>query len=290
MVTDRGMLRKLLEEKDILVTIGVGDALSAKIASAADGVDAILSSGFTIAANALGLPDAELYSRSDNVYAVQNMVYVSDKPIIADIDTGYGNAVTVIKTVHEFERAGAQGVIIEDQISPKRCPICVGDVNTTISAEEAAGKIRAAAENRLYPETVIIARTDASDMDEILRRCRMYIEAGADLVQPTSKPFKGSKEMYKEFVKRVDFPVSMIVCGWLDGLTKEDILDIKPKIAQFALVPINFMYPVIKEAVKYVGENMTQVGLTLQKADHSELVSFLGMPDSTDKEKKYLKH
>ena len=128
MVTDRGMLRKLLEEKDILVTIGVGDALSAKIASAADGVDAILSSGFTIAANALGLPDAELYSRSDNVYAVQNMVYVSDKPIIADIDTGYGNAVTVIKTVHEFERAGAQGVIIEDQISPKRCPICVGDV------------------------------------------------------------------------------------------------------------------------------------------------------------------
>lgn len=288
MVTDRGMLRKLLEEKEMLVTVGTGDALSAKIAGKTEGIDAILSSGFTIAANALGLPDAELYTRSDNVYAVQNMVYVSDKPVIADIDTGYGNAVTVIKTVHDFERAGAQGVIIEDQISPKRCPICVGEVNTTISAAEAAGKIRAAAENRLYPETVIIARTDAADMEEILYRCRLYIEAGADLVQPTSKPFKGSKEMYKEFVRKVDFPVSMIICGWLDGLTKEDILEIKPKIAQFALAPINYMYPAIKEAVEYVGRNMTQVGLPLKKADHNELVDFLGMPEITEREKRYL--
>ena len=143
--------------------VGVGDALSAKIANVTDGIDGVLSSGFTLAAQAMGLPDAELYTRSDNVYAVSNMCYVLDKPLIADIDTAYGNAVTTIKTVNDFERAGASGMVIEDQISPKRCPICVTDLNTTISAEEAAGKIRAAVENKLYPETVIIARTVVAD-------------------------------------------------------------------------------------------------------------------------------
>lgn len=288
MVKDRGELRRLLQEKEMLVTIGVGDALEAKIAGQTPGIDAILSSGFSIAAHLMGLPDAELYCRSDNVYAVQNMCYVCDKPIIADIDTAYGNAITVIKTLHEFERAGAQGVIIEDQVSPKRCPICISDENSLISAEEAALKIKAAVENKLYPETVIIARTDATTTEEQLRRCKMYIEAGADLVQPISKAFKGDKSNFAKFVREVNAPVSMIICGWLDDLTKEDLLEIKPKIAQFALLPINVVYPVVKESIEFVAQNMTQVGMPHVKAPHNELVGFLGMPAITKLEEKYL--
>ena len=288
MLTDRGMLRRLMAEKETLYTIGVGDALTAKLASAAQGVDGILSSGFTLAAQALGLPDAELYTRTDNVYAVSNMCYVIDKPLIADIDTAYGNAVTTVKTVNEFERAGASGVIIEDQISPKRCPICVTDLNTTISAEEAAGKIRAAAENKLYPETVIIARTDITDKEEQYRRARMYLDAGADLVQGISKSFHGSVEEIKQFVDAMDGRVSLVVCGGLDVLTRKDLEYIKPKIAHFALVPINAIYPAVKKAIEFVGANHEQAGMPVEKANHNEMVDFLGMGEIQEREKKYI--
>lgn len=94
-MTDRSTLRRLMAEKETVITCGCGDAISAKIINEVDGFDGVLSSGFTLAAMAMGLPDAELYSRSDNVYAVSNMCYVLDKPLIADIDTAYGNAVTL---------------------------------------------------------------------------------------------------------------------------------------------------------------------------------------------------
>ena len=288
MLTDRGMLRRLMAEKETVYTVGVGDALSAKIANATAGIDGVLSSGFTLAAQALGLPDAELYTRSDNVYAVSNMCYVLDKPLIADIDTAYGNAVTTIKTVNDFERAGASGMVIEDQISPKRCPICVTDLNTTISAEEAAGKIRAAVENKLYPETVIIARTDITDKQEQYRRARMYLEAGADLVQGISKSFHNNPEEIKQFVDAMDGKVSLVVCGGLDILTRKDLEYIKPKIAHFALVPINAIYPAVKKAIEYVGAHHEQAGMPVEKANHNELVSFLGMGQISEREAKYI--
>ena len=288
MLTDRGMLRRLMAEKETVYTVGVGDAPSAKIANVTDGIDGVLSSGFTLAAQAMGLPDAELYTRSDNVYAVSNMCYVLDKPLIADIDTAYGNAVTTIKTVNDFERAGASGMVIEDQISPKRCPICVTDLNTTISAEEAAGKIRAAVENKLYPETVIIARTDITDKQEQYRRARMYLEAGADLVQGISKSFHNNPEEIKQFVDAMDGKVSLVVCGGLDILTRKDLEYIKPKIAHFALVPINAIYPAVKKAIEYVGAHHEQAGMPVEKANHNELVSFLGMGQISEREAKYI--
>ena len=288
MLTDRGMLRRLMAEKETVYTVGVGDALSAKIANVTDGIDGVLSSGFTLAAQAMGLPDAELYTRSDNVYAVSNMCYVLDKPLIADIDTAYGNAVTTIKTVNDFERAGASGMVIEDQISPKRCPICVTDLNTTISAEEAAGKIRAAVENKLYPETVIIARTDITDKQEQYRRAKMYLEAGADLVQGISKSFHNNPEEIKQFVDAMDGKVSLVVCGGLDILTRKDLEYIKPKIAHFALVPINAIYPAVKKAIEYVGAHHEQAGMPVEKANHNELVSFLGMGQISEREAKYI--
>lgn len=288
MMKDRGTLRRLMAEKETIYTVGVGDAMTAKIASQTDGIDAILSSGFTLAAQAMGLPDAELYTRTDNVYAMGNICYVIDKPLIADIDTAYGNAVTAIKTVNEFERAGASAVIIEDQISPKRCPICVTDLNTTISAKEAAGKIRAVAENRLYPETVIIARTDVTDKEEQYRRAQMYLDAGADLVQGISKSFHSNVEEIRQFVEAMDGKVSLVVCGTLDFLTRKDLEYIRPKMAHFALVPINAIYPAVKTAIQYVGLHHEQDGMPLEKANHHELVDFLGMSVIQERESRYI--
>lgn len=280
-------LRRLMKERETIFTVGIGDALTAKIASRTPGVDAILTSGFSISAQMFGLPDAELYTRTDNVFAVKNICDVATIPVIADIDTGYGNAVTVIRSVQEFEKAGAAGVIMEDQISPKRCPICVTDTNSLVSAEEAAGKIRAAVENKLNEDTVVIARTDATSWDELMRRSRMYIEAGADAIQAISRAYK-DKEGLKRFIQEVHHPVSLIIVGKLEALTYEDLLEVKPKFAQFALVPVNVASEAMKEALKYLGEKKTVVGMPTKSIKHEDLVNLLGMPEVTQMELKYI--
>lgn len=280
-------LRRKLEENSIFTTVGVGDALMAKIADQADQIDGMLTSGFAISAHQLGLPDVELYTRSDNVYVVHNACGVVKKPVIADIDTGYGNAVSIIRSVQEFERAGAAGVIIEDQISPKRCPICVDETNSILPIEEAVGKIRAAAEGKLNKDTVIIARTDATSPEEAIRRAKLYRDAGADLVQPISKAFK-TKEQMREFVKSVDCPVSLVIVGWLEDLTYEEIQYIGPKIVHFALVTLNAAHAAATSAVNHIAVNKTMRNMPVEQTNHNRLVQFLGMPAINELEAKYL--
>lgn len=280
-------LRALLEEKETLFTAGAGDALTAKIIEQTGGFDGILSSGFAISAQQLGLPDVEFYTRSDNLYVVKNMTAAVDIPLIADIDTGYGNAVNVIHTIHEFERAGAAGMIMEDQISPKRCPICVNETNTLIPIEEAVGKIRAAVENKLNTDTVIIARTDATNREELMKRAKAYHDAGADLVQPISRAFT-SKEDAKDFVKSVGCPVSLVIVGWLENLTAEDIRDIGPKIVHFALVSVTTAHAAIKQALEFVGKHHSAANIPHSRTGHGELVDFLGIKRVNEFENKYL--
>ena len=280
-------LRELLETKEIIFTAGAGDALTAKLIQETSGIDGVLSSGFAISAQQLGLPDVELYTRSDNAYAVRNMCSIIKKPLIADIDTGYGNAVSVIHSVHEFERAGAAGVIIEDQISPKRCPICVDETNNILPLEESVGKIRAAAENKLNKDTVIIARTDATEFDEAVKRAKAYYKAGADLVQPISRAFS-TKEEVKRFIETVKCPVSLVIVGWLENLTAEEIREIGPKIAHFALASVTATHAAVKKVLATIGENQSSVGTSSLRTPHGEIVNFLGMKQVSELEEKYL--
>lgn len=280
-------LRRKLRENSIFTTVGVGDALMAKIADQTEHIDGILTSGFAISAHQLGLPDVELYTRTDNVYVVHNASAVVNKPIIADIDTGYGNAVSIIRSIQEFERAGAAGVIIEDQISPKRCPICVDETNSILPIEEAVGKIRAAVDGRLNKDTVIIARTDATDQNEAIKRAKLYRDAGADLVQPISKAFQTVEQM-RDFVKSVDCPVSLVIVGWLEQLTYEEIQQIGPKIIHFALASVTAAHAAASSVFSYIGANKTIRNSPVAHTNHSQLVQFLGMPLISELEAKYL--
>jgi methylisocitrate lyase len=282
-------LRQMLADTTTrpLVSVGVGDALSALLASQTPGIDVMLSSGFAISAEQLGLPDVEMYSRTENVLAVEKMCYVSSKPIIADMDTGYGNALNVIKSVHEFERAGVQGVVIEDQVSPKRCPICVDTTNLLIPMNEAAGKIRAAVENRRNPETLIIARTDSVNFDDAVKRARAYYEAGADLVQPISRLFVDKHEA-RRFVEAVECPVSLVVVGWLEKLSREELAWIGPKIVHFALVPVTAIHKAVKSVMLELGQAGSAADLPTPRSPHTEIVSDTGMKLITEVERKYL--
>ena len=173
MPMDRAQFAQRLKSNKTVWVAGVYDALSAKLVEAA-GFEAAMTSGFGVSASFLGQPDAELYTMSENLAVVRNVASAVKIPVIADIDTGYGNAINVMRTVREFEQAGVAAVILEDQLAPKRCPICVGAVEV-LPVEEGIAKIEAAAAARRDKNLVIIARTDVVDEKEAIRRAKLYV-------------------------------------------------------------------------------------------------------------------
>ncbi len=179
-------LRNLLGGPEILVCPVVGDPLSTRLCQEA-GFPLALLGGFGIAAIGFGMPDAGLIDFTEVVTAVHNTCAANPGyPIIADGDTGYGNAMNVRRTVIEFARAGAAVILIEDQIWPKKCGH-YGGKREVISREEARLKIRAAVEarNEAGADIMILARTDARGaigFDEAMARCEDFVAAGADII------------------------------------------------------------------------------------------------------------
>lgn len=174
-------LRQLLESGEPLSVPGVFNPLTAMIARKV-GFDALYFSGAAFSAS-LGIPDIGLFTLAELTDAVRWMVRASGLPFIVDADTGFGEAVNVIRTVRELEAAGAAAIQIEDQVLPKRCGHLDG--KTVVSADAFAEKIAAAAQAR--KNMLIIARTDVraiEGMDAAIERGRMCKQAGADIVFP----------------------------------------------------------------------------------------------------------
>ncbi|MGC4891570.1 isocitrate lyase/PEP mutase family protein [Micromonospora sp. DT227] len=159
---------------------GVWDGLSATLAAAA-GFRCLFVSGFAVAAS-LGLPDADLYTRADMTRAVGVAARAGGLPVIADLDTGWGNAVNAYHAARDFERAGAAALMLEDQISPKPGPLSEQAGVSLVPRAEAAAKVRACVDAR--DRAAVVARTNADTVDEVLRRAEAYAAAGADVVFP----------------------------------------------------------------------------------------------------------
>src|SRR4249920_1545440 len=152
------LIRQALATHGQLIMPGVYDALSAKIAARA-GFEVIFITGYSLSATLLGEPDFGLLTQTEVVSAAQRICSVVETPVIVDADTGYGNAINVIRTVHDLIRAGAAGMFLEDQIWPKRCGHMKG--KQVIALEEQLKKISAALEARNDSDFYIVARTDA---------------------------------------------------------------------------------------------------------------------------------
>lgn len=175
-------LRDLIAAPEILVMPGVFDGFSARLTQAS-GFAAGFLTGSGISESSLGWADRGVMGMEENLRVCRALAACCDLPLIADADTGYGNAVNVHFTIRAFDQAGVSGVMIEDQTWPKRCGHMKG--KEVVSAEEGAEKIRAAAEARLTPELVIMSRTDAlatHGINEVIRRLVMYHEAGSNLL------------------------------------------------------------------------------------------------------------
>ncbi len=177
----RARLRELLAKPEMIVAPFVFDCLQAKLAEAA-GFDAVYMTGFGTAA-ARGYPDLGLLTMTEmaaNARAISQSVHV---PVICDADTGYGNPLNVQRTVREYEDSGASALHIEDQVWPKRCGFLAD--KQVIATETMVPKVRAACDARRDGNLVIIARTDALQVngwDDVERRARAYRAAGADLI------------------------------------------------------------------------------------------------------------
>lgn len=178
-------LRALLKEPAPLILPGCFNAMSARIMEHA-GFPALYMSGYGTSLNLLGLPDAGLITLTEMALNAKLIASAVRAPLIADADTGFGNAINVVRTVEEYIRAGVAGMHLEDQVAPKRCGHVAG--REVIARDEAVLKIRAACQTRdaLDPDFVIIARTDArgahgGSMEEAITRANAFLEAGADL-------------------------------------------------------------------------------------------------------------
>ena len=174
-------LRELINNNDIIVAPGVFDGLSALLAKKA-GFSVLYASGGAIA-RSMGYPDIGLVTMTEFLSSLANIVDASKLPVIADADTGFGNALNVSRTVYEYERLGIAGLHIEDQTFPKRC----GHLKdkTLISIEEMCAKIVAATNSRKDPDFLMIARTDAihvEGFDSAIKRAHAYANAGADIL------------------------------------------------------------------------------------------------------------
>ncbi len=182
----RARLRELLDSArrggGPVLAPGAYDALTARLVEQA-GFDVVYMTGFGTTASLIGRPDVGLLTGTEMVDGARRLAAAVDVPVIADADTGYGNAINVVRTVQLYEQAGVAGLHLEDQVTPNKCGHMTD--KAVIGTDEMVGKIRAAVAARRDPDLVLIARTDAAaveGLDAALARARAYADAGADLL------------------------------------------------------------------------------------------------------------
>lgn len=218
-------LRERLSKDEILVLPGIYDALTAKIA-VSQGFDGLVMGGYAVSASRLGQPDVGYLSMTEMRDALRTITRAVDVPVVADGDTGYGNALCAQRTFREFEWAGAAAVLLEDQVWPKRCGHMAG--KQVVDAELHAKKLRAVADAKLHDSTILIARTDSRavyGIDAAIERGKLYLDSGADAL------FIEAPQSVEELEKiGKSFPDTILVANMIEGgrtpnLTDKDLQD-----------------------------------------------------------------
>lgn len=253
-------MRELMEAPGIIRSLGAHDVLTAVMIEQA-GFESVFIGGFGTSASLYGLPDLNFLGLADMADAVHRMATRLAVPLIADGDTGYGEVHNVQRTVEQFEAAGAAGIILEDQVSPKRCGHFGG--KDVIDAADMALKMKAADAARIDPDFLIIARTDAREplgLDEAIDRVNRYCDAGGDVAfveAPTSV------EELEIIHKRVEYPtfINMLTFGRTPILSSKELEDLGCKIV---VAPI--------DSVLMTAKLMRDLAETFLRDGHTEAV------------------
>jgi 2-methylisocitrate lyase-like PEP mutase family enzyme len=278
-------LRQILEKPELEVMPGCFDALSAKLV-AAGGFKLTFMSGFAVSAARLGLPDTGLISFTEMLEGVRSCVSGAGKlPLIADGDTGYGNALNVQRTVTEYARAGAAAVMIEDQVSPKKCGHTRG--KQVISRDEARIKIRAAVDARRDADILILARTDARAVhgfDEALNRCRDFEAEGADIIFLEAPDNESEMRSFCEAIRKPCM-ANMVPGGKTPILLPHQLQDVGYKLALYPVMLITSAIAAMQATLAALRSGAP--GDFPPSITFSELQQIVGFPEYWEREARY---
>lgn len=282
-------LRELMEGPGIIRMLGAHDVLGALIVEQT-GFESVFIGGFGTSASMLGLPDINFLGLTEMVDATRRMCECVSIPVLADADTGHGDIHNVMRCVHQFEQAGAAGIILEDQAFPKRC----GHFGNkqTIPAEEMVLKFKTAVAARRDPDFVFVARTDAREthgLDEAIDRVNAYCEAGADFAF-IEAPL--SVEELQTICERVPYPkfVNMLIFGKTPILSAQKLEDMGFKLV---VAPIDSVLLAAK-SMRELAETFMRDGDTRAMAermvDFEEIKRILGLSDYLSLRERMQKH
>lgn len=277
-------LKQLLESPGIVVSPGVYDAMSTRLVERA-GFECAFMGGFAVSAARTGLPDTGLISYAEMVDQGRNCAAAVDIPVVGDGDTGFGNAINVKRTVRGYAQAGLACVMIEDQVSPKRCGHTKG--KRIVPEIEAFKRIEAAVDAREEgADILIIARTDANatdGMEEAIRRCRKFREIGADI---TFLEAPRDEDEMRRYCGEVDGPkmANMVEQGDTPYLTPKQLEDIGYK---YAIWPVSAMLAGIKAMEGALADLAAGKPTAGGKVTFQHLQELVGFPEYYEAEKRY---
>jgi methylisocitrate lyase len=292
--TKAAKLRSLLNARKALVVPGCHDALSAKIIASA-GFQAIQVSGFGLAGSLLAKPDVGLVDMKDILDATERIVRAVSIPVMADIDTGGGNAINAAAIAEKLIGMGVAGVNIEDQVFPKRCGHMEG--KQVIPAEEMAGKVRAMADVRreFASDILINARTDAFavfGLDEAIRRANLYLECGADMAFLDGI---GKRADIERAAREIHGLLSVNLMDAVTGV-KTELIPI-PELAAMGVARVSIpvasimvMHKALTDFFHALREAPLGIlpGETGRLTGFKDYTAFVGLPEYREMERKYL--
>jgi len=280
-------LRELLSSPDVIQAPGAYDCLSARLIEAA-GFPMVYMTGFGTSASYLGRPDVGLLGMSEMVDNARRIVDAVSVPVIADADTGYGNAINVIRTVQAYERAGVAAIHIEDQVAPKKCGHLEG--KQVIPAAEMAQKICAAIDARNSSDFAIIARTDAravEGLDRALERAHQYREAGADILFVEAPENEREIETIATTLHGVPLLFNWAEGGKTPPVSLKRLHELGFRIVIFPISALLIATQAISKALATIKQDGTPVSLMAHMRPFRQFVNSLGFAAIREIEKRF---
>jgi 2-methylisocitrate lyase-like PEP mutase family enzyme len=280
-------LRELLSRPEPILAPGAFDALSARIIEAT-GFAAAYMTGFGTSAALLGRPDVGLLTQTEMVSNARRIVEAVRIPVIADADTGYGNPINVIRTVHAYEQSGVAAIHLEDQVTPKKCGHM--DHKQVVPADEMVAKIRAAVAARTSPDFMIIARTDAravEGLDAALARAERYRQAGADMLFIEAPQ---SEEEISTIAER--FHGMPLLFNWAEGGKTPPVAFDWLRTLGFRLIicPSSLLLAAVRamrEAAAQIHDAGSPMPILAALPTFREFTDYVGLPDVLELEKQF---
>lgn len=280
-------LKQLINAPELLVMHPVHDALSARIAEQA-GAEAVTVGGFAASGVLLGQPDSSQLTATELANFYEGICASVDIPVFVDADTGFGGVTNVIRTVQDFERAGAAGLFIEDQLFPKRCGHTAG--KDVIATEEMLSKLKAALDTRNDEDFVIMGRTDALGvlgLDEAIARANRYREIGCDIV------FVEAPEttlQMKRICEQVEGPLlaNMIDFGRSPQLKTRQLEEMGYSVVVWPVASVFIVSRALERLYRTINETGTTVSLHDEMVDLDEYMRIVKLSDLRDTEARYV--